>query len=165
MHCITGKAIARVKWTETIGKRYLKGVFHSTEHNNRILNTVFSCYNTEICFYKFSGPENVVCGRWWWTVIFVISFGLNGYLIYQVWHKWQESPVIVSFSETTTPVWEVPFPAVTICLQTNSRRHQFHFQTSLERNNTDEWVAFRFWLDRGPAVLLAISRYNVIEIN
>lgn len=38
-----------------------------------------------------------------------------GSLINNVYTKWNQSPVIVSFAEKLTPVWEIPFPAVTIC--------------------------------------------------
>ncbi|PSN34458.1 hypothetical protein C0J52_20176 [Blattella germanica] len=32
-----------------------------------------------------------------------------------MWNKWQDSPVFVSFAETPTPVWDIPFPSITIC--------------------------------------------------
>lgn len=36
-------------------------------------------------------------------------------MIYDSYKKWDHAPVIVSLSEKATPVWKVPFPAVTIC--------------------------------------------------
>ena len=44
-----------------------------------------------------------------------------------VYTKWQQSPVIVSFAEKSTPVWEIPFPAVTICPETKSYVEQLNF--------------------------------------
>jgi hypothetical protein len=42
---------------------------------------------------------------------FLISvFGCT-ILIMKIWEKWQTSPVIVSFAEKSTPVWQIPFPA------------------------------------------------------
>ncbi len=29
--------------------------------------------------------------------------------------KWQNEPILVSLDTSPTPIWEVPFPAVTIC--------------------------------------------------
>lgn len=34
--------------------------------------------------------------------------------------KWKQNPVIVTFAETLTPVWTIPFPAVTICPETKA---------------------------------------------
>lgn len=36
-------------------------------------------------------------------------------MIIKAYTKWEQEPVIVSLSEKATPVWKVPFPAVTIC--------------------------------------------------
>ena len=33
----------------------------------------------------------------------------------QIIHKWKTSPLLVSFDSTVTPIWNIPFPAVTIC--------------------------------------------------
>lgn len=49
----------------------------------------------------------------------MIMFGIAVYLSYLMiqdsYRKWDQAPVIVSLSEKATPVWKVPFPAVTIC--------------------------------------------------
>lgn len=38
-----------------------------------------------------------------------------------------KTPVIVSFAETGTPVFDVPFPAITICPEIKSRKEVFNF--------------------------------------
>ncbi|EDS40227.1 pickpocket [Culex quinquefasciatus] len=40
-----------------------------------------------------------------------------GKLIDGMYRKWDENPVIVTFDKVT-PVWAIPFPAVTICSET-----------------------------------------------
>lgn len=45
----------------------------------------------------------------------MIAIYLSSYMIFNAWTKWDQAPVIVSLSEKATPVWKVPFPAVTIC--------------------------------------------------
>ncbi|GBP43273.1 Pickpocket protein 28 [Eumeta japonica] len=65
--------------------------------------------------------------RLFWIVTFVLSLGLCCSLIYNVWMKWQESPVIVSFSEKMIPVWQVPFPAFTICPRTKTQNFVYNF--------------------------------------
>jgi amiloride-sensitive sodium channel len=48
-------------------------------------------------------------------------------LIHKIYEKWQLSPVIVSFAEKSTPVWEIPFPAVTICPETKVLKSHVDF--------------------------------------
>ncbi|XP_077285510.1 pickpocket protein 28-like [Arctopsyche grandis] len=68
-----------------------------------------------------------VIERIWWISMFIFSLITCTYLIYKVYMKWDQSPVIVSFAESPTPVWEVPFPAITICSETKSRQTSFNF--------------------------------------
>ena len=37
------------------------------------------------------------------------------------------SPVIVSFAEKSTPVWQIPFPAITICPETKATNYFLNF--------------------------------------
>ena len=64
-------------------------------------------------------------GHWFekvfWMIVFVISFSGCSYLIKETYDKWLTSPVIVSFEERSTPVWKIPFPAVTICSETKAQ--------------------------------------------
>lgn len=53
--------------------------------------------------------------RVFWLIIFVSSIFACTAFIFQAWSKWQNSPVIVTFSEVSTPVYHIPFPTVTIC--------------------------------------------------
>lgn len=63
------------------------------------------------------------------------------HLIMKTYNKWQSSPVIVSFAQSPTPVWQVPFPAVTICSETKARQSAFNFTEAYhyvqENNLTD----------------------------
>lgn len=92
--------------------------------------------------------------RLWWVFAFGLSLILCGTLIRKVWIKWDQSPVIVSFAEKSTPVWEIPFPAVTICPETKSYMNKLNFtdvyHTMAAANETpynltdDEYVMKRF---------------------
>ncbi|GBP43266.1 Pickpocket protein 28 [Eumeta japonica] len=68
-----------------------------------------------------------ICFRVFWLITFLLSLGLCCSLIYNVWIKWQESPVIVSFSEKMIPVWQVPFPSFTICPRTKTQTFVYNF--------------------------------------
>lgn len=65
--------------------------------------------------------------RVWWIIAFGLSTYLCGTLIHNVWIKWDQSPVIVSFAEKSTPVWAIPFPAVTICPETKTYMEKLNF--------------------------------------
>lgn len=65
--------------------------------------------------------------RVWWIIVFVLSVYGCGRLIYNVYMKWDQSPVIVSFAEKSTPVWQIPFPAVTICPETKAKSEFLNF--------------------------------------
>lgn len=61
------------------------------------------------------------------------------YLTLKVWDKWNETPVIVSFDDKSSPVWKIPFPAVTICSEVKVVRSRFNFSevlTKFKQNNT-----------------------------
>jgi amiloride-sensitive sodium channel len=50
-----------------------------------------------------------------WT--FVCTIGLAGatILINKVWTQYSTSPTITSVESTHFPIWNIPFPAVTVC--------------------------------------------------
>lgn len=50
-----------------------------------------------------------------WAIALTLSILACSYLIYDTYRKWQMAPVIVSFSEKFMNIWEIPFPAITIC--------------------------------------------------
>lgn len=48
-------------------------------------------------------------------------------LIYTLWLKWKENPVIVSFAHAAMSINEVPFPAMTICPLTKASASKFNY--------------------------------------
>lgn len=71
-----------------------------------------------------------------WVLALALSLAGCFYLIFKVYTKWDNSPVIVSFAETSTPIWEVPFPAVSVCPETKSRQREFNY-TEIHHKYTD----------------------------
>ena len=52
--------------------------------------------------------------------------------------KWRRDPVYVAFDTTSTPVWQVPFPAVTICNMNMANIDMVHqVRESFETNGSD----------------------------
>lgn len=50
-----------------------------------------------------------------WAVALTLSGIAAGYLILNTFRQWQQTPVIVTLSENFMNVWEIPYPAITIC--------------------------------------------------
>lgn len=75
---------------------------------------LFSDYanNSSIHGVRYMGERRrPLVERVWWVIAFLLSIYGCSRLIYNVWNKWDQSPVIVSFAEKSTPVWQIPFPA------------------------------------------------------
>uniref|UniRef100_A0A1I8PG23 Pickpocket protein 28-like n=1 Tax=Stomoxys calcitrans TaxID=35570 RepID=A0A1I8PG23_STOCA len=73
------------------------------------------CSDTSIHGFQYFGqqrPRKEIC---FWIIVFVILIYLCSSIIVRIYVKWRESPVIVSFSDHSTPIWNIPFPRVTIC--------------------------------------------------
>ncbi|XP_066139923.1 pickpocket protein 28-like [Euwallacea fornicatus] len=97
--------------------------------------------NTGIHGFKYMGDQEMtIFERLWWLTLFCISLYICINLIIQTYIKWDTSPVLVSFARSPTPVWEVPFPAVTVCSETKARQREFNFTDYYNRmireNNT-----------------------------
>lgn len=87
--------------------------------------------------------------RIWWIVAFAISLIVCGKLILDTWKKWDRFPVIVTFAEKSTPIWEIPFPSVTICPETKVKQTIFNYTSFcniVDENHSflnlteEEWV-------------------------
>ncbi|XP_060664799.1 pickpocket protein 28 [Drosophila nasuta] len=77
------------------------------------------CQHTSIHGVQYLGEkERPIKERVFWLVVFVVSIYCCARLINNAYTKWDATPVIVSFAERSTPVWNIPFPAVTICSET-----------------------------------------------
>lgn len=77
------------------------------------------CQHTSIHGVQYLGEKNrPIKERIFWLSVFVVSIYCCTKLTHNAYTKWDATPVIVSFAERSTPVWNIPFPAVTICSET-----------------------------------------------
>uniref|UniRef100_A0A182U161 Uncharacterized protein n=1 Tax=Anopheles melas TaxID=34690 RepID=A0A182U161_9DIPT len=63
----------------------------------------------------FVGNQRGACVKLIWVSVFITSLVGCGMMIQQAYNKWDRTPVIVTLSEVPTPVWDMDFPAITIC--------------------------------------------------
>ncbi|XP_026321153.1 pickpocket protein 28 isoform X2 [Hyposmocoma kahamanoa] len=84
--------------------------------------------NSSLHGLKYIGEkERTFLEKVFWLFVVTCCVVLCAGLIRKVWIKWNESPVIVSFAETSTPVWQIPYPAVTVCFETKAMQTRFNF--------------------------------------
>ncbi|XP_063626292.1 pickpocket protein 28-like [Cydia splendana] len=80
--------------------------------------------------------------RLWWLCMVIASIVVCVILIRKVWIKWDETPVIVIFADTSNSVWKIPFPAVTVCSETKPRQRVFNFTKAYhERRSTPSTIS------------------------
>ncbi|KAL9702139.1 hypothetical protein quinque_005657 [Culex quinquefasciatus] len=99
------------------------------------------CSNSTIHGIKYFGcKRRTLYEKIWWIVVFLLSVYGCGRLIQNIYRKWDQTPVIVSFNEKSTPVWQIPFPAVTICPETKMKLQYLNFTASYHMllNDTDD---------------------------
>ncbi|KAK4874758.1 hypothetical protein RN001_014118 [Aquatica leii] len=86
------------------------------------------CTNSSIHGCKFLGEKNrSIFERVFWFAVLVTCLFFCITLILEAYYKWQVSPVVVSFATSETPVWKIPFPAVTICPEVKTQKSLVNF--------------------------------------
>lgn len=63
---------------------------------------------------------------------------LSGLLIRNAWIIWDEKPVVIGFAEKMTPIWDIPFPTITICPETKTRVEKFNFSKAYDMIRTQK---------------------------
>lgn len=80
--------------------------------------------------------------RVFWIIAFILSLIGCVCMIYKLYNKWQATPVIVSYSERYTRIWEIPFPAITVCPASAYSLLDPHHLWSLNESGKVNVVAF-----------------------
>ncbi|XP_035900497.1 pickpocket protein 28-like [Anopheles stephensi] len=86
------------------------------------------CANSSIHGFKyFVGANRTRAEKIWWATMCILSIYGCGSLIQTVFDKWRRDPVVVTFAEKPTPIYDIPFPAVTICPITKVKSSVLNF--------------------------------------
>jgi hypothetical protein len=59
-----------------------------------------------------------------WALACIAAIGFGVYLIAKLVVRWQNEPIMVSLDTSSTPIWDVPFPAITICNMNHVKKSQ-----------------------------------------
>ncbi|XP_005176878.1 pickpocket protein 28-like [Musca domestica] len=76
------------------------------------------CSNTSIHGFQYFGQQRPRSEIIFWIIVIIVTLFCCISIIVKVYVKWHETPEIVTFSEQSTPVWNIPFPRLTICPET-----------------------------------------------
>ncbi|XP_023715587.1 pickpocket protein 28 isoform X2 [Cryptotermes secundus] len=103
-------------------------------------NTMEFCCSTSLHGLRYIGENHRHASeRIFWLISFLISTAVVAHFIFKIWIRWNTSPVLVSFADVPTPVWNIPFPAITICPQVKVKNTSFSVSSTLLKDNkTDE---------------------------
>ncbi|XP_055591486.1 pickpocket protein 28-like [Uranotaenia lowii] len=91
------------------------------------------CIRSTIHGINYIGSKRSILERFWWLVVFVGSIYGCSQLIQNVYRKWHDHPIILSYDETPLPVWKISFPAVTICPEAKMEAELFNFTDAFYR--------------------------------
>ncbi|XP_055382438.1 pickpocket protein 28-like [Condylostylus longicornis] len=97
---------------------------------NKAIKAIFQeyCDNSTIHGVRYLSEERrPIWEKIFWIFVFSMSIYFCINLILNIYKKWDEKPVIVSFSEKSTPVWNIPFPAITLCSEAKTQQEIFNF--------------------------------------
>uniref|UniRef100_A0A182RXW2 Uncharacterized protein n=1 Tax=Anopheles funestus TaxID=62324 RepID=A0A182RXW2_ANOFN len=90
----------------------------------------------------FVGSQRNTCVKLTWLSVFILSLVGCGVMIQQAYNKWDSTPVIVTLSEVPTPVWDMTFPAVTICPEIKVLNTRYNYTHEFETLQS-EWYRSR----------------------
>ncbi|RZC41681.1 ASC domain containing protein [Asbolus verrucosus] len=107
---------------------------HGIQYFGEKKRTIFERYLTNVNQRKFL---IIVKIRIWWFIVCVICLAACITSIYAIYNKWERSPVIVNFANRGTPIYKIPFPAVTICPESKSDRSKFNFTEIMQKKENN----------------------------
>lgn len=99
-----------------------------------------------------------------------VCIGLSVYIVLVMYNQYKVSPIIVTFATKTTPIHNIPFPAVTICPNSFSVVSKLNFSNledtlSLADNYTDEDVKLYDYASQvcDSELNFTLSNVNIVE--
>ncbi|KAL3281010.1 hypothetical protein HHI36_004234 [Cryptolaemus montrouzieri] len=101
-------------------RKAINGFSWNNEEKNKTIFKIEDFNKKQNREMAISVPPNGV--RLFWFFSFGIAACLAGYFISNIYVKWSESPVIISFSPLDADLNSIPFPSITICNMNQAKR-------------------------------------------
>ncbi|CAH2008358.1 unnamed protein product [Acanthoscelides obtectus] len=99
------------------------------------------CESTTIHGFKYLSEKRSICERILWVLLISLSISACGFLISRIYNRFITSPVIVSFATKESPLYSIPFPAVTICPMTKVKKSVYNFTRVIYRVARMRWTS------------------------
>lgn len=74
--------------------------------------------------------KHILKHRCFWIVAVILSIGLSGSMVRDIWVEWENHPVTIVEHESVY-YWDIPYPTVTICPETKMLRHKLDIASAL----------------------------------
>ncbi|KAJ3654363.1 hypothetical protein Zmor_013555 [Zophobas morio] len=88
----------------------------------------------------------------WWICILTLSIYTCAVLIKSTWRKWEENPVFIALRQKSVSLWDIPFPAVTVCHgYLHSKKSIATFLPIESENTSDPCKAFSDYQTKFPS--------------
>ncbi|KAG5868930.1 hypothetical protein JTB14_024683 [Gonioctena quinquepunctata] len=68
-----------------------------------------------------------------WFILIVIAIALSVYYILEIYYKYEENPFLVNLATRQSPIFTIPFPAVTICPVVKTEKESFNFTRAVNK--------------------------------
>ncbi|XP_056643637.1 pickpocket protein 28-like [Diorhabda sublineata] len=85
------------------------------------------CEHSSIIGFNYVAEKRSKGERILWITLIIIATALSIYFIKEQYDKYDENPFIVSLATRETPIFQIPFPAITICPFTKAAKSLFNF--------------------------------------
>ncbi|XP_050440957.1 pickpocket protein 28-like isoform X2 [Adelges cooleyi] len=112
--------------------------------------------NTTLHGLRYAGNNELSASeRGFWIISFCLAVITAVYFIFNLVHKWNDMPVIISLSPKATQLTSIPFPAITICNMNNARKSvaQLIMETSSDYESNIDRRLLSDFCDEDPQVL------------
>ncbi|KAJ3647274.1 hypothetical protein Zmor_024797 [Zophobas morio] len=100
-----------------------RGFWHNVRKYLREYTEVTGIHGLRYVTEKRSRTEKVV-----WALLLILSLGGCIYMISEIMYKYENTPVVVSFATEDTPLYQIPFPAITICPEAKHNKQVFGYR-------------------------------------
>jgi acid-sensing ion channel, other len=109
---------------------------------------------------RYLGESRHWIERLFWVFAFCLSVTGCYVMISETYEKWQLYPVIMTPVDEPMSVWNIPFPAITICPERKAIKTKFNYLTSRI------WTKFEKFSDHELRIYEALQAFGrtVVEI-
>ncbi|KAK9883356.1 hypothetical protein WA026_001531 [Henosepilachna vigintioctopunctata] len=121
------------------------------------------CNHTGIHGFQYFGQHRTLIEKIWWVLVFIVTFSMCSFCIYLIYDKWSTSPVIVSLATKETPIYQIPYPAVTICPTIKYRRDCFNKEDEHDFTKRNVTAKKKSYI-KGNKLIIVNKGYNATEL-